>query len=332
MNIALIGTGAMARRFLTAVRGKVEGIRFVAAHSRNGERLKQFHREYPRIECTTDLNELLARGDVQAVYISTPVKTHAPLSMAAARAGKHILCEKPMALSVDECEAMIQTAEASGVVLQIGYMMRFHPAHRLVKQRLAAGELGTLRFVHLERTAFIDFQSPDIPEHRKWFIRPEQSGGGVFTDLGSHPLDLLLFLTGDVVESCQLQIREQPRLGVETDALASLRFCSGLLATVFASWQVPLHDNIIQIYGDKANLFARRTLGPYTDGTVERITEAGREQIPFTYRNHYILQLEHFRDCVAESREPITSGRACLATERTRELLYRSINFFTTSN
>ena len=325
MNIALIGTGAMARRFLQAVEGQLRDVHLVAAQSRNAERLEQFRKEYPGIECTTDLSELLGRGDVQAVYISTPVESHAPLSITAARAGKHVLCEKPMALKVAECEAMIEAAEANRVVLQIGYMMRFHPAHQLIKQRIDAGELGTLRFVHLERTVFIDFLSPDIPEHRKWFIRPEASGGGAFTDLGSHPLDLLLYLAGDEIDSCQLQIREEPPLGVETDALATLRFRSGLLATVFASWQVPLHDNIIQVYGDKASLFARRTLGPYTDGTVERVTEAGREQIPITYRNHYVLQLEHFRDCVAERREPITSGRACLPTERTRALLYRSV-------
>ena len=325
MNIALIGTGAMARRFLNALQGQVRDVHFVAAHSRNAERLDQFRKEYPRIECTTDLNELLGRRDIQAVYISTPVDSHAPLSTAAARAGKHVLCEKPMALSVAGCRAMIEAAEANGVVLQIGYMMRFHPAHQLIKQRIDAGELGTLRFVHLERTVFIDFLSPDIPEHRKWFVRPEASGGGAFTDLGSHTLDLLLYLVGDEIENCQLQLREEPRLGVETDALATLRFRGGLLATVFASWQVPLHDNIIQVYGDRASLFARRTLGPYTDGTLERIGESGREQIPITYRNHYVLQLEHFRDCIAENREPISSGRACLPTERTRELLYRSI-------
>jgi hypothetical protein len=65
---------------------------------------------------------------------------------------------------------------------------------------------------------------------------------------------------------------------------------------------------------------------------VQRITAAGREQIPITYKNHYVLQLEHFRDCIAEKRQPLTSGRACLPSERTRELLYRSANFFTTSN
>jgi 1,5-anhydro-D-fructose reductase (1,5-anhydro-D-mannitol-forming) len=325
MNIALIGTGAMARRFLSAVRKEIEGVRFIAAHSRQAERLEQFRKEYPRIECTTDLTALLGREDIQAVYISTPVNTHAPLSIAAARAGKHILCEKPMALTVSDCEAMIEAAESRGVVLQIGYMMRFHPAHQLIKKQVDSGDLGTLRFVHLERTTFIDFLSADMPEHRKWFIRPEDSGGGALMDLGSHLIDLLLYLVGDEIESCNLQIREEPRLGVETDALAGFRFRGGLLATVFTSWQVPLHDNIIQVYADKASLFARRTLGPYTDGTLERITEAGREQLPVSYRNHYVLQLEHFRDCIAESRQPLTGGRACLPTERTRELLYRSI-------
>jgi 1,5-anhydro-D-fructose reductase (1,5-anhydro-D-mannitol-forming) len=315
----------MARRFLEEVRGQVEGVAVVAAHSRNAERLEQFHRDYPRIKCTTSLDELLGRGDLQAVYISTPVSTHAPLSIAAARAGKHVLCEKPMALTVPECEAMIEAAEANGVVLQIGYMMRFHPAHQLIKRRIADGDLGTLKFLHLERTVFIDFHSPDMPEHRKWFIRPGESGGGAFTDLGSHALDLLLYFLGDEIESCHLQIRETPGWEVEPDALASFRFRGGVLATVFASWRVPLHDNIIQVYGDAASLFARRTLGPYTDGTVERITEAGREQIPVAYENHYVLQLEHFRDCIAENRQPLTSGGACLATEKTRALLYRSV-------
>jgi len=332
MNIALIGTGAMARRFLAAVREEIEDVRFIAAHSRQAERLGQFQKEYPQIECTTNLTALLSRKDVQAVYISTPLHTHAPLSIEAARAGKHVLCEKPMALTIAECEAMIEAAEASGVVLQIGYMMRFHPAHQLIKKQLDSGDLGTLRFVHLERTTFIDFLSADMPEHRRWFTRPEYSGGGALVDIGSHLIDLLLYLIDGRIETCQLQIREEPRLGVETDALASFRFRDGLLATVFASWQIPLHDNILQVYGDKASLVARRTLGPYTDGTVDRFTGAGREQIPVSYKNHYLLQLEHFRECIARKRQPITSGRACIPTERARELLYHSLNFFTTSN
>jgi hypothetical protein len=77
---------------------------------------------------------------------------------------------------------------------------------------------------------------------------------------------------------------------------------------------------------------ARRTLGPYTDGFVERITSTGAESIPVPYENHYLLELEHFLDCIGDSRQPITSGRACLPTERTRERLYRGANFFTTSN
>jgi len=87
-------------------------------------------------------------------------------------------------------------------------------------------------------------------------------------------------------------------VGVETDALASFRFQGGILATIFASWQILLHDNILQVHGDSASLFARWALGPYTDGTPERITEEGRKQIPVSYRNHYVLELEHFRDCI----------------------------------
>lgn len=325
MNIALIGTGAMARRFLSAVYERIEDVGFVAAHSRQAERLEKFRQEYPQLDCTTELATLLGNKDVHAVYVSTPVHTHAELCVAAARQGKHILCEKPMALTVTDCKAMIEAAEANGVVLQIGYMMRFHPAHQLIKKQVDSGELGALRFVHLERTSFIDFLSTEIPDHRKWFTRPEQSGGGVLIDIGSHLIDLLLYLLGEEIESCHLQVREDPRLGVETNALASFRFRAGILATIFASWQIPLHDNILQVYGDSASLFARRTLGPYTDGTLERVTPEGRKQIPVSYKNQYVLELEHFRDCIADRKQPLTSGRACLPTERTRELLYQSI-------
>ena len=325
MNIALIGTGAMARRFLSAVYENLEDVRFIAAHSRQAGRLEKFRQEYPRLDCTTELATLLGNKNVHAVYISTPVHTHAELCIAAARQGKHILCEKPMALTVVDCERMIEAAEANGVVLQIGYMMRFHPAHQLIKKQIGSGELGALRFVHLERTCLIDFLSAEMPDHRKWFIKPKESGGGALMDIGSHLIDLLLYLLDREIESCHLQVREDRRLGVETDALASFRFRGGILATIFASWQIPLHDNILQVYGDSASLFARRTLGPYTDGTLERITEKGRKQIPVSYRNHYVLELGHFRDCIVDKKQPLTSGRASLLTERTRELLYQYI-------
>jgi predicted dehydrogenase len=231
-----------------------------------------------------------------------------------------------MALTLQECTEMIDAARVNGVILQIAYMMRYHPSHQYIREQIASGSLGDIRFVHLERTAFADFKSPDFPSHRKWFVDKTKSGGGAFMDLGSHLLDLLIYLMGDEIVNYKLNAKIDDELGVELSGLASLKFREGALATVFASWEIPLHDNLIQIYGDRASIQAVRTIGPYTDGKVEQIEGTLRRFVNIPYQDHYVRELEHFRDCIRLGMEPLTSGANSIKTEKLRLKLFETLD------
>lgn len=137
-------------------------------------------------------------------------------------------------------------------------------------------------------------------------------------DLGCHLLDLIIYLLDDEVDSYSFAGAPDPDLGVELSGLASLEFQGGGVGTVYASWQVPLKDNILQVYGDRAVIQAIRTVGPYRDWRVEIVRGDQHQAVDITYRNHYIAELEHFRDCVRDGKQPITSGRNCLRSERIR--------------
>lgn len=325
MKFGIVGTGAMVQRFLSAVEGKVEDVVFVAAHSPNPNRRESFAQKYPYIRCYADYSGMLADPEVEAVYLATPVYTHASLTVEAANRGKHVLCEKPMALTLEECTEMVTAARDNAVVLQIAYMMRYHPTHQYIREQIVTGSLGKIQFVHLERTAFADFKSPDFPSHRKWFVDKSKSGGGAFMDLGSHLLDLLIYLMGSDIVDYKLSATMDGDLGVELSGLACLKFRGGALATVYASWEVPLHDNLLQVYGDKVSIQAVRTIGPYTDGQVTRIEGSHRLTVEIPHKNHYVCEVEHFQDCVRNGKEPLTSGANSLKTESLRLILFETL-------
>jgi predicted dehydrogenase len=325
MNFGIVGTGAMVQRFLSAVKGGVEDLEFVAAFSPNAKRRGIFAQKNPEIRCYGDYSEMLADPEVEAVYIATPVYTHAALAVEAAVRGKHILCEKPMALTLQECNDMVAAARDNAVILQIAYMMRYHPAHEYIREQIVSGSLGKIQYIHLERTAFADFKSPDFPAHRKWFVDPTKGGGGVFMDLGSHLLDLLIYFMGDDIVDGNLTAAIDPELGVELSGLACLKFRGGALATVYTSWEVPLHDNLIQVYGDMASIQAVRTIGPYTDGQVVRIEGSHHLAVEIPHQNHYVREVEHFQDCVRNGMEPLTGGANSIKTESLRLKLFETL-------
>lgn len=144
-------------------------------------------------------------------------------------------------------------------------------------------------------------------------------------DLGSHLIDLLIYLLGDDIVDYKLDAQIDVDLGVELSGLARLKFRGGALATVYASWEVPLHDNLIQVYGDKASIQAVRTIGPYTDGQVTLIEGAQRLAVNIPHQDHYVREVEHFRECVRDGKEPLTSGTNSLKTENLRLKLYETL-------
>lgn len=193
MSIGIIGTGWGTRVQVPAF--KAAGLPVVALAARDRARTEQQARELGIAFATNDWRELLARDDVQFVSIVTPPSTHREIAIAALEAGKHVLCEKPMALDASETQAMVDAAKAHGTLYTlIDHELRFLPAVQLARQQVQQGNLGTLR--HIESTVLS--ASRNSPQREwNWWSDAEQ-GGGLLGALGSHQVDLLHFVFGPI--------------------------------------------------------------------------------------------------------------------------------------
>ena len=177
------------------------------------------------------LDQLLA-SDVDAVSVCTPTPTHAEIAVAAMRAGKHVLCEKPMARSLAEAEAMIDAAQATGVKFMVGHVTRYEIDHQQAKKVVDRGDIGTLRMMSQSLTGpFPEWSSGG------WFANVEQSGGPV-VDLAIHCFDTLLWFFGSTPTRVAA-VGAKRKIDLNTYALVTLNFAGGGLGFVETSWAHP---------------------------------------------------------------------------------------------
>src|SRR5580704_13918714 len=192
LNWIVIGIGDIAtRRVIPAIQAEPRS-RLYGLVTRNPAKAAHYE-----AKVWNTLDQALADSAVQAVYISTPVFLHAPQTIQSLRAGKHVLCEKPMAMSEAEARSMVQAAEASGTKFGAAYYRRAYPKVQRAKQLLAAGAIGQPVLAELTCHAWFDGKEYDGSDReRYWLIDPAKAGGGPLFDIASHRIDVLNFLFG----------------------------------------------------------------------------------------------------------------------------------------
>ena len=263
-----------------------------------------------------DWRDLVRDDDIDAVYVAAPVRLHAPVTIAAAEAGKHVLCEKPMALSVDECDRMIRSADASGVKLGIAYYRHLYPLVQRVKRLLADGAIGAPVLAQLD--AFERFDPP--PGHpRAWLLDPALSGGGPMFDFGCHRIEVLLDLFGDVVDVRALRANTLFHRPVEDTAIATLRFSPGPIATVMVAHAAAEPRDTLDVFGSEGSIHVPRLNGPElrvvrgSEQTVERHALPDNVHLPL---------IQQFVDAVLEGGRPVVDGVAGRAVNRVLDAVY----------
>ena len=217
------------------------------------------------------LDEFLATPSLDAVWVVSPTFLHHSHGMAALKAGKHVLLEKPLATGKAEAWELVETAKASGVVLATGYQGRYVTGHRAMKKLIADGSLGDVTAARSYYGVHRDGPPPQWRQHRA------EARWGALADIGTHHLDLLRMLLGEVVDAHGLT---EHQLGFETDdvAAAALRFDSGVLATLTATVNVWKMATRVEIHGTKGALVALDT-NPAGAGTVTLITTDGERDV-----------------------------------------------------
>lgn len=285
----------------------------------------------------TDEIDTLLRLPLDAVYIATPVDFHAIHVEQTARAGKHVLCEKPLGLDVDQARQMVEVCRSQGVKFGTGLMMRFHGAHESAREMIATGRLGEVTFARAQLSCWYP------PAAGAWRQDPARSGGGALSDLGTHCLDLLEMLAGPIARvSCQVA-RRLHDYAVEDSAVVSLTFANGALGAVDCAFNVPDEAcvNRLEIYGSNGSLLAEQTIGQGAGGTLvwrRRRDAAGaydaqqaRSQLDNVaivlqspQINPYAAQIESFSQAVLDGRDPAVSGAIGLRAQQLLAACYTS--------
>jgi 1,5-anhydro-D-fructose reductase (1,5-anhydro-D-mannitol-forming) len=278
----------------------------------------------------TSLDAFLGEPDLEAVYVAAPNHLHAPLVGAAARAGKHVLCEKPMAPTLEEAERMVTACERAGVVYATAFDQRFHAAHRRLRDLVEDGALGTVSSARIHYACWLP---PEWSEDN-WRADPERAGGGAFMDLAPHGLDLLRYVLGEDLEEvrCLFQRRVHD-YAVEDGAALVGRTTGGVLVLQHVSYNTPetYPRRDLEVSGTRALAVANNTLGQDSGGKLELVDAASGERKPVDIppkedRSPFERQVEAFAGALLGGEEFPFSARADLHLMRLLEKVTEEAN------
>ncbi len=316
LNWGLIGCGDIARKRVAPALRDLANSELVAVARAQADLAATFANEFGARRWYADWRELLDDDEIQAVYLATPVHLHAEQTIAAAEAGKHVLCEKPMALSVAECDRMIAACQLNGVQLGIAYYRHSYQVLHRIKTLLADGIIG--RPVIVQINAFERFDpAPDHPRH--WFVKKELAGGGPMMDFGCHRIEVLLNLLGPIanVQSSVGQTLFQRE--VEDTAVALFEFANGTRGTLTVTHAALESQDTLSLFGSEGSLH----LPALNQGRLTLRTAAGEhvETIP-PHSNLHQPFIDEFTEAVLRGGTPSVSGATGREVQRIIELIY----------
>jgi 1,5-anhydro-D-fructose reductase (1,5-anhydro-D-mannitol-forming) len=259
MRWGLIGTSGIAAKALVPAFGQADGAELSAVLSSDDAKAKSFAEEHGVPTGTGDLDELLA-ADIEAVWISSPTFLHREQGLAALDAGKHVLLEKPLAMTADEGWELVEKAREAGRVLATGYQARYVPGHLAMHRLIAEGAIGE---VAAARTYYGIHRPGPPPE---WRQNRDTAHWGALADVGTHHIDLIRMLLGEIAEVTAFHGRQ---MGFETDDVvaAAIRLESGALATLTCSTNVWTQHTRVEVHGTEGALTATDT-SPMGQGEV----------------------------------------------------------------
>lgn len=296
--------------------------------------LRRVAKKYGLTRSYTKEEDILRDKDVQTVYIATPAYLHHKQVLMAAEAKKHILCEKPMGISLEEAEEMIFVCKENKVKLTLNYMLRYHSYHRKLKEMIDKGKLGKLVMGRAQLTCWYP------PMKGAWRQDPNLGGGGSLIDMGTHCVDLLEMLMGKVAEVTCFINRLVQNYPVEDTAVVLLRFENGAVGIVDNQFNVPdaSLENRLEVYGSRGSVFAQGTTGQLSTGEMiarlekkEKGYEAAQKRgegkarkITLNPTNMYQSKIEEFSKCIMEDTEPSLRGEDGLRNLRIILAAYES--------
>jgi UDP-N-acetylglucosamine 3-dehydrogenase len=312
LKVGVIGCGSIAKyRHLPEYKLN-KNVEIVAVCDIVAERAEKIAEEYGA-KAFSDYKEVLKLEDIDAISVCLPNYLHAPVSIDALNAGKHVICEKPMATSKEEAEAMINAAKRNDKKLMIAHNQRFVASHQKAKEIIESGKLGK---IYSFKTTF-GHPGPEgwsVDGAGSWFFNKEKAFIGAMGDLGVHKADLMRYLLGEFTEvGAFIETNAKQNTDVDDNAVCILRTESGIIGTLSASWAyMSGGDNSTFIYGEKGTLRLEADpeyslIEEYRDGSVvyHKLDKIQTNEEGGQSTSHVI---NHFVDCIVENKVPLING------------------------
>ncbi|MHA3978976.1 Gfo/Idh/MocA family protein [Halovulum sp. GXIMD14794] len=303
MNWLLIGASTVASQYvISAIRAQRggEAIRLVSGSAR---RAKTYAAGHGIASSGTDLAEALADPEVEAVYISSTNEKHFDQAMAAIAAGRHVLCEKPLAMTLGDARTMVEAAEAVGVVFATNHHLRCSGSHRAMRALITAGRIGKVLSLRI-------FHAVHLPENLQgWRINDASAGGGVIPDITVHDVDVTRFLLGeDPVSVVAQMVASGMGQGVEDSAMSVWAMPSGAMVMSHESFTHPYAGSGLEVHGTEGSIFANGVMTQQPVGEIELVTADGREAVSYPDHDLYTQGLADFYAAVKGEGRPAASG------------------------
>ena len=299
LNWLVIGVGDItSKRVLPAILAE-ERSRLVGIVTRDPAKAAPY-----RIPAYTTLEAALRESEAEAVYVASPVFLHAPQSIAALETGRHVLCEKPMAMNLAEAERMVAAGRASGRAFGVAYYRRAYPKVHRAMELIRQGAIG--QPVLAWATCHGGLVSTD--SQRAWLLDPAKAGGGPLYDIASHRIDLLNFLFGEPARAAgQLSNAIHP-LAVEDSATVMIEYKNKVRAIVDVRWHSRIERDEFRIIGTEGEMDLTPLNGPAL------VYPGGRESLP-AHSNVHLPCVRNFVDAVLDGASLLSSGDTALWTD-----------------
>jgi predicted dehydrogenase len=273
----------------------------VAFYSHSLKRAKALAAAFQVKRAYDDYDAFVHDSEIDAVYIASPNNEHYAQVIGAARAKKHILCEKPMALTSREAKKMVEECKKQNVKLMIGYIQRFHNLHRKAREIAQSGRLGKLVFVSIS-------QAIDFPWKDNFRLDPKRSGGGASWDIGTHCIDFLRFIGGEVSHFDGMTDAFVYDYKVDDSAVGCVRFVDGGFGLFYCAYNIKKPTNHIEILGHKGTIVIEGTIGRARGGTMTIDVEGEKKQVLRSRCSKMLNEIRSFENAILHNLEPEVTG------------------------
>ncbi len=303
MQWIFVGASTIASQHMVGAVRAQDGNDVAWVVSGSADRAAEWAKDHGISRSTTSLEDALADENAPCVYISSTNEKHYPQAMAAIAAGKHVLCEKPLGMTLAEATEMVASAEDKGVIFGTNHHLRCSGTHRAVREVIRSGEIGDVLSLRIHHAVH-------LPENLQgWRINDASAGGGVIPDITVHDADVTRFLLGEDPTDVVAQLAHSGMgQGVEDSCMSVWSLPSGAMVMAHESFTHPFAGTGLEVHGTMGSIFADGVMTQSPIGSIKVRTATGERDLPYSDHSLYVQGVGDFVSAVNGAGTPAATG------------------------